>query len=558
VAHTGDFSETHFADLVQFYCQRREQVAVRFRGPEGDDGVVYIGDGQLLAADLGELRGVDAVRVALELKQGTFRVERNIPAPDRNIFAPWTQVLLEAAIHVDESALMPTPAGIRPSVTPPPARPTSSTSLRPPPRATNAPSPRPPQPPPRRSPVIPIVAGLVVLAVAAAGFFWYRGREDTAPVAPASAAVQQPLPDLNFGISAALTGPAKELGRAMKTGIEVAFAAANAKGGVNGRKLHLIAVDDGYEPSRTVEAMKQLVEKDHVAGVIGNVGTPTAAVAAPYAVDHKVLFFGPFTGAPLLRKDPPDRYVFNYRASYAEETAAIVRWLVDVRRIKPSEIAVFAQEDAYGDAGFEGVARATRKYGVDPATIVRVGYKRNTAEVSDAVDQISKRKDLKAVVMVAAYKPAARFIEKMRDRSSDLLFTNVSFVGSTALSDELVTLGPKYAKGAIVTQVVPLPTSNATAVLRYQELLKKYAPNEKPDFVSLEGYLAASLLIDGLKRAGPNADTEKIVDSLEQIRGLDLGTGAPVSFGMSEHQASHKVWGTVLDEKGNYSTFDLD
>src|SRR5207248_3035887 len=163
---------------------------------------------------------------------------RNIPAPDRNIFAPWTQVLLEAAIHVDESALMPTPAGIRPSVTPPPARPTSSTSLRPPPRATNAPSPRPPQPPPRRSPVLP-----------------------------------------------------------------------------------LIAVDDGYEPSRTVEAMKQLVEKDHVAGVIGNVGTPTAAVAAPYAVDHKVLFFGPFTGAPLLRKDPPDRYVFNYRASYAEETA---------------------------------------------------------------------------------------------------------------------------------------------------------------------------------------------------------------------------------------------
>jgi ABC-type branched-subunit amino acid transport system substrate-binding protein len=259
-----------------------------------------------------------------------------------------------------------------------------------------------------------------------------------------------------------------------------------------------------------------------------------------------------------LRKDPPDRYVFNYRASYAEETAAIVRWLVDVRRIKPSEIGVFAQEDAYGDAGFDGVARAMRKYGVDPATIVRVGYKRNTAEISDAVEQIARRKELKAVVMVAAYKPAARFIEKMRDRSNDLLFTNVSFVGSTALADELATLGPKYSKGAIVTQVVPLPTSNATAVLRYQELLKRYAPNEKPDFVSLEGYLAANLLIDGLKKAGPNADTEKIVDSLEQIRALDLGTGAPVSFGMSEHQASHKVWGTVLDEKGNFSTFDLD
>jgi ABC-type branched-subunit amino acid transport system substrate-binding protein len=561
VAHTGDFSETHFADLVQFYCQRREQVAVRFRGPEGDEGIVYIGDGQLLAANLGEQHGVDAVRVALELKHGTFRVERNVPAPERNIFVPWTQVLLEAAIHVDESALLPTPAGIRPSFTPPPAppKPQSSTSLRPPPsRATNAPSPSPIESSPTRSPVVPIIASLVVLAIVAAGFFWYRGRDERPTVSPAAAAVQAPLPDFNFGMSAALTGPAKELGRAMKTGIEVAFAAANEKGGVNGRKLHLIAVDDGYEPSRTAEAMKQLVEKDHVAGVIGNVGTPTAAVAAPYAVEHKVLFFGPFTGAPLLRKDPPDRYVFNYRASYAEETAAIVRWLIDVRRIKPSEIGVFAQEDAYGDAGFEGVSRAMRKYGVDPSTILRVGYKRNTAEISDAVEQISKRKEIKAVVMVAAYKPAARFIEKMRDRSNDLLFTNVSFVGSTALADELATLGPKYSKGSIVTQVVPLPTSNATAVLRYQELLKKYAPNEKPDFVSLEGYLAASLLIDGLKRAGPTADTEKIIDSLEQIRGLDLGTGAPVSFGMSEHQASHKVWGTVLDEKGNFSTFDLD
>ena len=110
MAHTGDFSETHFADLVQFYCQRREQVAVRFRGPEGDEGIVYIGDGQLLAANLGEQHGVDAVRVALELKHGTFRVERNVPAPERNIFAPWTQVLLEAAIHVDESTLVPTPA----------------------------------------------------------------------------------------------------------------------------------------------------------------------------------------------------------------------------------------------------------------------------------------------------------------------------------------------------------------------------------------------------------------------------------------------------------------
>jgi branched-chain amino acid transport system substrate-binding protein len=568
VAHTGDFSETHFADLVQFYCQRREQVAVRFHDPTGQEGVVYIGEGQLLAASLGELQGVDAVRVALELKHGTFRVERNSAAPERNIFAPWTQVLLEAAIYVDESALVNTPVGIRPTSTPPAAKPASTSSPRLTPaasapapvrsRATNAPS---PPPPPRPKPIWPYIAAAAVVAIALVGFFLVR-RLDQAPAsiatAPAAAQGREGLPDLTFGMSAALTGPAKELGRSMKTGVELAFDAVNDAGGVNGRKLRLIALDDGYEPSRTIEAMKELIEKRHVAGIIGNVGTPTAAVAAPYAVEHKVLFFGAFTGAPLLRKDPPDRYVFNYRASYAEETAAIVRWLVDIRRFKPGEIAVFAQQDAYGDAGFEGVARAMRKYGVDPSTILRVGYKRNTTEVGDAVDQLSKRKDVRAVVMVAAYKPAARFIEKMRDRAPDMLFTNVSFVGSVALADELVGLGPRYSKGAIVTQVVPLPTSSASAVLHYQELIKKYAATEKPDFVSLEGYLAASLLIEGVKRAGPNADTEKIIDALEHIQGLDLGTGAQFSFGMSEHQASHKVWGTVLDEKGNFSTFDLD
>jgi ABC-type branched-subunit amino acid transport system substrate-binding protein len=408
----------------------------------------------------------------------------------------------------------------------------------------------------------PFVAIAVVLVVGVGGFLWYRtqGREPAESLVPAPAAAAKPPPaDLVFGMSAALSGPSKELGRSMKTGIEVAFAAADEAGGINGRKLRLVALDDGYEPARTMEAMKDLIEKRHVAGIIGNVGTPTAAVAAPYAVEHRVLFFGAFTGAPLLRKDPPDRYVFNYRASYAEETAAIVRWLVEDRHIKPNEIAVFAQQDAYGDAGFDGVARAMRKYGVDPAQILRVGYKRNTAEVGDAVDQISKHKELKAVVMVPSYKAAAQFIAKLRDRGSDLIFTNVSFVGSSALSDELTALGPKYAKGVIVTQVVPLPHSSATAVLRYQDLLHKYAPNERPDFVSLEGYLAANLLIDGLKKAEPNADNpEKVVDALEQIHGLDLGTGAPVSFGMSEHQASHKVWGTILDEKGTYSTFDLD
>src|SRR5215472_5992668 len=195
--------------------------------------------------------------------------------------------------------------------------------------------------------------------------------------------------EIRFGISAPFSGAAKELGQNMRLGIEAAFNAANARGGVKGRQLKLIAADDGYEPARTAETMKRLYEKDQVFAVVGNVGTPTAAVALPYALDRKMIFFGAFTGAGLLRSDPPDRYVFNYRASYAEETAATVNYLVKVKRLKPSQIAVFAQQDAYGDAGFSGVAKAIRSLrGGNASTVLRLNYQRNTVDVDEAVAQL--------------------------------------------------------------------------------------------------------------------------------------------------------------------------
>jgi ABC-type branched-subunit amino acid transport system substrate-binding protein len=366
--------------------------------------------------------------------------------------------------------------------------------------------------------------------------------------------------EILFGMSAPFSGPAKELGRGMKTGVDIAFLAANDAGGIHGRKLKLIALDDGYEPERTKVAMKELAEQRQVFGFIGNVGTPTAEVALPYTLEKKMLFFGPFTGAGLLRKEPPDRYVFNYRASYAEETAATVKYLIDVKRLKPADIAVFAQQDGFGDAGFNGAAKMLRtRYGRDPADVLRVGYKRNTSDVAEAVDSILKaRSRPRAVVMVATYKAAAKFIDKVKPERPDMIFTNVSFVGSQALADELIGYGPKDAEGVIITQVVPLPQSRSTAVSRYQDLLPKYSLGEKPDFVSLEGYLAASMLIEGLRKTGRELDTEKLVDALEALRGVDLGVGATMSFGMSEHQASHKVWGTVLDATGAFQTIDLE
>ncbi len=397
----------------------------------------------------------------------------------------------------------------------------------------------------------PILSGVIAPSSAAAA---------TAPTARISTPTRGVSDrEIRFGIAAPFSGTARELGRQMKLGIDTAFNRVNEAGGVDGRMLRLIAADDGYEPTRTPEAMKQLYEKDQVFGIIGNVGTPTAVVAVPYALERKLLFFGAFTGANVLRHDPPDRYVFNYRASYAEETDAVVRYLVKLRRLQPRQIAVFAQQDAYGDSGFAGVAKAFRALGVSDSAILRLNYKRNTVDVEEAVNQLKAQKPpIKAVVMVSTYRAAAKFIEKTRDLYPGMIYTNVSFVGSTALAEELMLLGARYASGVIVTQVVPAVSGYSSLVLEYKNALAKYFPGEAPDYVSLEGYVSANVLIQALKRAGPQLDTEKLIDNLESMRNLDLGLGTPLGFGRAEHQASHKIWGTTLDENGRFQPIELE
>ena len=344
--------------------------------------------------------------------------------------------------------------------------------------------------------------------------------------------------EIRFGMAAPFSGPAKEMGRQLK----------------------LVTADDGYEPTRTLNAMKQLYEKDQVFGFVDNYGSPTALVSIPYALEHHALYFGAFTGAPSLRHDPPDRYVFNYRAGYAEEADSIVRYLVKVRGLRPEQIGVLTQQDAYGDAGMDGVAKAIRamRGGVN-GQIFRMSYNRNTVNVDDAVAQLRKLKvPLKAVVLVATFRPAAKFIEKTRDLYPDMIYATISGVGSTGLADELMLLGAKYANGVICTQVTPAVDSYASVALAYKNALAKYAPGEAPDYVSLEAYLTANILIEGLKRAGPQLDTETIVDKLENMRNFEMGLGPRVNFGPSEHQAVHKVWGTQLDETGHYRAIELE
>ncbi|MCH1921268.1 ABC transporter substrate-binding protein [Shewanella sp. A3A] len=352
---------------------------------------------------------------------------------------------------------------------------------------------------------------------------------------------------IKVGMSAALTGPASALGNGVKDGIESYFKRVNAAGGINGNMIALTALDDGYEPDRAAPNMDQLIDQEKVLAVLGNVGTPTAIVTVPIANAKKTLLFGAYTGAGVLRKSPPDRYIINYRASYAEETAAMVKGLL-ASGIKAEEIAFFTQNDGYGDAGYNGGVAALKAEGFNDTDKLAHGrYPRNTTNVEQGLGTILDAEvEPKAIIMVGAYAPCAAFIRQAKQDLPDTKFLNVSFVGSIPL---LKALGDK-ADGVIVTQVVPHYEADLPGVSDYRKDLQAYKPGAQPDFVSLEGYLLAKIFVEGLKKA-PALDREGVINGLESLNQLDIGIDVPVSFSASSHQASHKVWPTVI-KNGKY------
>jgi branched-chain amino acid transport system substrate-binding protein len=351
--------------------------------------------------------------------------------------------------------------------------------------------------------------------------------------------------EIVLGMSTVLTGNAGNLGKDMQRGILAGLERANRNGGVNGRKLRLISLDDGYEPTRTGPNMRQLIEKDNVLAIIGNVGTPTAIVSVPFVNEQKTLLFAPFSGGPIVRNNPPDRYVINFRASYAEETAAMIDALIGIAGLKPEEIAFFTQRDSYGDAGFTLGMNALRRHGlIDQKTILHVGYERNTLAVEGAVaDLILAEKPPRAVVMFGAYAPCAKFIRLCRDSDLSPLFLNVSLVGSGSLVDAL----GKTDAHIIVTQVVPYPSDDSIPIVReYQDDLKATDSSASAGFGDLEGYIAARILTLALEKIQGPPTREAVIDALEGLGKFDIGLGESLYLSRTEHQASHRVWPTIL------------
>ena len=345
-----------------------------------------------------------------------------------------------------------------------------------------------------------------------------------------------------LGQSVPLSGPAAQLGIQFQQGAKVYFDQVNAQGGVGKRLIEMRTLDDGYEPDRCAENTRKLLA-DNVFALFGYVGTPTSAVALPQATKAKVPFIAPFTGAMVLR-EPFNRYAFHVRASYNDETALIVKQLTSLGLKK---IAVFYQNDAYGKAGLDGVTLALSELKLK--TVAESTVERNSVDVAKAVKAIVAVMP-EAVVQVGAYKACAAFIREARKAGYGGLFYNVSFVGTQALSDEL----GKEGAGVVVSQVMPSPYNAARPIAReFQDAVKSAGNGANANFSSMEGYLAARVFVEGLKRAGTKPTGESLIGGLEAIGTQSIG-GFSVAFGPNDHVASKFVEMSLLTGDGRIRT----
>jgi branched-chain amino acid transport system substrate-binding protein len=368
-------------------------------------------------------------------------------------------------------------------------------------------------------------------------------EEEIVPPAPSANPIAPPgvSPyEIVIGSSLALGGHASFLGTQYLHGAMCLIEQTNRDGGIHHRNIKVIAYDDGYDPPRCVANTKKLIFKDKVFCLFCYVGTPTTVKIIDIVEENKIPLLGLFTGADKLRF-PFRHYIFNVRSSYYQETNAVVRYFVEEKELR--RIAVFYQYDDYGFDGLKGTQIALQKYGLSP--VATGSFVRGTLEVEDALDKIQSSK-AQAVIMIGTYSPCAKFIKEARAREYDPLFHNVSFVGADRLVQELGDAG----EGVLVTQVVPPPTQRILlpATEQYSRLLGQFYPQDKPNFVSFEGFINARVLIEALRRAGRDITREGFIRALESIQEHYVGIGAVINFGPRDHQGIDDVYLTELRE----------
>lgn len=343
--------------------------------------------------------------------------------------------------------------------------------------------------------------------------------------------------EIKIGSCSALDGPARQLGLETVLGATAYFDYINDQGGVNGRKLKLSFHDDGYDPEKAAACFAQ-INKDNIFSAAFFVGTPTAAKYVPLAENDKIPLVGLFTGAPFLTQ-PTKHYVFSVRASYNDETREQVDglWKAGVRKI-----GIIYQDDAFGNAVLEGVKLALQKHGAAPVGLGK--FVRNTLDVAKAIADVHSANP-QAVIFASPYAPAAQILKLTHAQSWRPLFLTVSFVGTEAL----IKAAGNDAEGVLITQVVPpYDQAELPTVKLYRESISKYMSSTQPSFVSLEGFIDALVVADGLRKAGADPTREKFIDALESLHDVDIGLGndAKLMFSTHHHQGLDHVYPTVI------------
>ena len=342
--------------------------------------------------------------------------------------------------------------------------------------------------------------------------------------------------DIILGQSCDISGPIKELGTGMRDGALTYFNYINTMGGVNGRKIRLITLDDKYDAALCRTNTANLIDVEHVFLLFGYVGTPTSKVAVEEAAREGVPYFGPYTGAEFLRT-PVNPLVFNIRASYFQETEAIVGKLFQEKGLK--RISVFYMKGAYGQAGVEGVQTALAKRNLTLHS--KAAYEVKTGDATEAAKKLAADNP-QAVIIVATRDPSADLIGKMRAAGSNPYFVNISPVGGEKLAMKLGNQGI----GVMITQVVPFPYDKRTPLVEeYHSLTRQFFPGGEPTFTGMEGFMAAKSLCKILEAIPGEIDRKKFIEVAQSQSKIELG-GVTLSFKPDDHQGSHDVFFTQI------------
>ena len=344
--------------------------------------------------------------------------------------------------------------------------------------------------------------------------------------------------EIKLASCSALDGPARVLGIQTVLGATTYLNYINESGGVNGRKVQLLAFDDGYDPTRTTACFHRLeTEKVFAAGFF--VGTPTAAQYVPMAQAAKLPVVGLFTGAQLLY-EPLKHYIVNVRASYYDETREQVDNLWE--SIGARKIAVLYQDDAFGKTVLDGVKLALTKH--HSAPVATGTFERGSMDIEKGLSEVEAAHP-QAVVLVGPYSPVAAIVKRAHAKGWHPIFLTVSFVGT----EQFIKEAGIDADGTIITQVVPPPDrTDLPTVKLYRDMLTKYFPQSQPSFISLEGFLDAMVFVEGLKRAGKDLTREKFIQGIESMHNTDLGLGPKLraNYSSSSHKGLNEVYVTVV------------